>query len=115
MITLAELTGLNTRSFFSRPPGLTAPAPPHAAPASVAPDPEPVRSRTFTPCRKRAYPDALAAEAQRVLLLSMPNCKDPDTLIIYVCHNCRHWHVGHDKHEKIRIPDQARPRIGRVR
>lgn len=115
MITLAELTGLNTRSLF---PETRSPSP-GTPPATTATDPGAANTRvhsiTFVPCRKVPYESFDTAEAQRILLVSMPNCKRPETLVVYVCHNCAKWHVGHDDRAKVAVPESGRPKVGRVR
>lgn len=113
MITVGELAQYNSTQ--SSPPGLARPASPaRSSTAPLAPGPE-HPGAVLLPCRKRDYPSWDEAESARLRLLDLgPGCKSPATLVVYVCHACHRWHVGHELRETIVLPERGIPAI-RVR
>lgn len=125
MITLGALTGFSLQPDPTTRPaahGARVPPPPDRSPAPQvaerlggpgAPSPaSPTPEQDRVPCRKVPYvqfEDAL--QKKRDLLALGPGCKSPETLVVYHCHNCRHFHVGHDNREKITVPAAGIPRI----
>lgn len=98
MISLADLIKYKTRPTASLTPGPTDPTSPSDGGGGSPPV-------SLGPCRKVPYATEDQAQAQLKKLLALGDqCRNPETLIVYRCHNCRRLHVGHDLREKVYVP-----------